>query len=126
MTTESDTRKLLIEACHSSAAAEQRILGELHSAEFVGLLVRIAVDADDHQGDAPMTAAFYLSKASPNLTKEHEASLVSLLATADGYAGSIALVLSEMKSIEARSLIASMAAEGYGHPFPEALARYEA
>ena len=126
MITESETRKLLIEACHSSSAAEQHILGELQSPEFIGLLVCIAVDADDHQGDAPMTAAFYLSKASPTLTKQHEAALVSLLATADGYTGSVALVLSSMKSLEAKPLIARMAAEGYGHPFPEALARYEA
>ncbi len=126
MITESETRKLLIESCHSSVDAEQRILDELQSSEFIGLLVHIAVDADDHQGDAPMTAAFYLSKASPEMTKPHEAALVSLLTSADGYADSVALILSGMRSLEAKPIIARMVAAGYGHPFPEALARYEA
>ncbi len=128
MIAETETRQLLIDSCHSSVEAEQRILEELTSPEFISLLVSIAVDADDYQGDAPMTAAYYLSKTSPHLTKPHEAVLLSLLTTADGYAGSVALVLGGMKSHEAQPHIARMAAAGYWpqESFSEALSCYEA
>jgi hypothetical protein len=113
MISEQLTRRLLIEACHSSEEAAQRILAELPSSEFVALLVQIAVDAGDYQGDAPMRAAYYLSLASPALMKPHESELLDLLSTADGYAGSVALALGRMRSVAAKPVIAQMLAQGY-------------
>ena len=109
---EQTTRQLLIESCHSSLAAEQRILAELSTPAFVELLVQIAVDADDFQGDAPMTAAYYLSRAEPSLTKPYEPDLLALLTTADGYSGSIALTLGRMQSLLAKPTIEQMFAQG--------------
>jgi hypothetical protein len=109
---EQTTRQLLIDSCHSSEAAERRILAELSSPAFVDLLVQIAVDADDYQGDAPMTAAYYRSLVSPALTKPHEPALLALLTAADGYSGSIALTLGRMQSLPAKPVIAQMLAQG--------------
>lgn len=53
MIPEPDMRELLVASGHSSVEAEQRILGELQSPAFMGLPIHIAVDADDHHGDAP-------------------------------------------------------------------------
>jgi hypothetical protein len=123
---EQATRQLLIESCHSSVAAEQQILSELSTPAFVRLLVQIAVDADDFQGDAPMTAAYYLSLAEPELTKPHEPELLALLTIADGYSGSIALALGRMKSLQAKPTIEQMLAQGSWpvETFRQALAYY--
>lgn len=81
---EHEVRQLLIDSCHSSTEAERHILDALHLPSFVAMLVRIAVDAGDFQGDAPMQAAYFLSKASPLLIQLHEELLLSLLESADG------------------------------------------
>ena len=120
------TRELLIDSCHSSVEAKRRIIAELGSQDFIRLLVRIAVDADDYEGDAPMQAAYFLSRASPALTKPYEAELLALLTTAEGYSGSVALTLGRMKSQEAKPIISRMLAEGFwpAHAYEEALAQY--
>jgi hypothetical protein len=66
-------------------------------------LVKIAVDADDRQGDAPMQAAYFLLQASPAHTRSHEKPLLALLSTADGYGGHVARALGRMKSREAKA-----------------------
>lgn len=127
MILEPEIRQLLIDSCHSSVEAEERILSELQSAQFLNLLVHIAIDADDYQGDAPMQAAYFLSKASPLLTHPHEAALLELLESADGYAGSVALVLGRIKSQQAKPIIALRLEEGWWpeHLYKEALSCYE-
>lgn len=127
MILEAETRQLLIHSCHSSAEAEERILRELQSPEFVSLLVDIAVDMSDYQGDAPMQAAYFLSKAPLSLIQPHEIALLALLESADGYAGSVALVLGCMKSQQAKPLIQQRLAEGWWpeHLYKEALSCYE-
>lgn len=113
MISEREARQLLIDSCHSSTKAADVILEELQSPEFVRLLVKIAVDSDDHQGDAPMQAAYYLSKAPPSLTRAHEAALLALLDTDIGYGGSVAIVLGRMMSRQAKPVIAHRLAEGW-------------
>jgi hypothetical protein len=127
MIPEAETRQLLIDSCHSSTEAEERILRELQSREFVSLLVDIAVDAADYQGDAPMQAAYFLSKAPPSLVQPHETALLALLESADGYAGSVALMLGRMKSQQAKAVIEQRLAEGWWpeHLYKEAMSCYE-
>jgi hypothetical protein len=103
MVPESAVRALLIESCHFSSAAVHRLTAELSSPEFVEQLVKIAVDADDRQGDAPMQAAYFLLQASPAHTRSHEKPLLALLSTADGYGGHVARALGRMKSREAKA-----------------------
>jgi hypothetical protein len=126
MIPEAETRRLLIASCHSSVEAQQRLVSELQSLEFVSQLVKIAIDADDHQGDAPMQAAYYLSLASPDFTKQHEEALIGLLITANGYAGHVALVLVLMQSRGAKLEIRRMLAEWWKPPqaYTEAVAAY--
>ncbi|MEN3111988.1 hypothetical protein ACFONG_19460 [Uliginosibacterium paludis] len=127
MISEPEVRQLLIDSCAVTSEAERRILAELQSPEFITLLVHIAVDADDYEGDAPMQASYFLTKALPSLTRPHEAELLKLLHTAQGYAGSVALVLGRMKSLEAKPFIAKAVADGWWpeHFFQEALSCYE-
>ena len=127
MIQESELRQLLIDSCAVTSEAENRILGELQSPDFIALLVLIAVDAEDYEGDAPMQAAYFLTKASPELSRLHEVELLKLLHTAQGYAGSVALVLGRMRSVEAKSFIAKALAENWWpeHFYKEALACYD-
>jgi HEAT repeat protein len=127
MISEPQTRQFLIDTCHASLEAEDRILRELQTQEFVALLVRIAVDEDDFEGDAPMQAAYYLSKAHTSLMQPHEAALLALLETADGYAGSVALALGHMKSEQAKPVIEQRLKDGWWpeHFYKEALSYYD-
>src|SRR2546430_643751 len=113
MISESVVRELLIHSCHSSSEAKRELLSELSSPAFVDLLVQIAVDADDHQGDAPMQAAYFLSQAPPAHIRVHEKQLLALLSTANGYSGHIALTLGRIQSRDAKPLIAHMLMEGW-------------
>ncbi|MFZ6749054.1 hypothetical protein ACO0K8_08765 [Undibacterium sp. Ren11W] len=126
MLSESETRQLLIDSYHSSPEADRRISEALASQEFVALLLHIAVDADDYQGDAPMTAAYFLSQASVVLLQPHEEKLLALLETADGYAGSVALALGRIQSPSAKATIEQRLAEGWWseHLYKEALSCY--
>ena len=126
MLSESETRQLLIDSCHSSLEAKHRIFEELIAQDFVDLLVLIAVDAEDNQGDTPMTAAYFLSRATPSHLQSHEEALLALLETADGYAGCVALALGRMKSSHAKAKIEQRLAEGWWpeHLYQEALACY--
>lgn len=103
MIDETKARQLLIDSCYSSAEAERCISQELNSAEFNDVLARIVVDADDYQGDAAGAAAYFLSQADPVLVKPYEDQLLVLLESADGYAGSVGLILGRMKSACAKT-----------------------
>ncbi len=126
MNTDSDVRRLLVESCHSSADAERQINDQLQSPEFIERLVSIAVDDEDYQGDAPMRAAYYLSKAGPELLISYESRLLLLLETADGYGASIALTLARMGSSGALPEIARRVQAGWWpeHTYKEALVLY--
>lgn len=100
-------RELLIASCHADVSAELKIVEKLASIDFVALLVKIALDEDEQQGDAPMQAAYFLSHASPSLTEMHEDKLLSLFTSANGYQGHIALTLGRMQSLPARFVIES-------------------
>ena len=125
MLPETELRQLLIDSCHSVPMAESRILAELGSVDFIAQLVFIAIDVLDYQGDAPMQAAYFLSITNPSLVIPHEAALLSLLETADGYSGSIAVALGRMRSTLAKSLIEKRDREGWGPQYHEALALYQ-
>lgn len=127
MIPESIVRELLIKSCHSSSEAEHRLMAELSSPAFVSLLVQIAVDADDYQGDAPMQAAYFLSLASTAHTRSHEMKLLALLSAADGYSGHVARALGRMKSPAAKPIIARMLVEGWRpeQAYRDALAFYD-
>ncbi|MDB5335307.1 MAG: hypothetical protein JWN70_926 [Planctomycetaceae bacterium] len=73
-----------------------------------------------------MTAAYYVSQADPTFLRPHEAELLSLLETANGYSGSIALALGRMKSPKAKPVIASMLSGGWWpqETFREAMSFY--
>ncbi len=92
------------------------------------MLVRIALDEEDCGGDAPMQAAYYLSKAPSENVRPFEPLLLALLNTANGYGGHIALTLGRMRSATARAVIHSELGDG---EFPsawlyrEALKQYE-
>jgi hypothetical protein len=127
MMEESLARQLLIDSCYSSSEAEQRIRVELLLPEFVETLVRIAVDEDDYEGDAPMQAAYFLSEAPLFLIRPHESELLRLLTTADGYKCWVAIALGRIKSPEAKPVILRMVEEGLSPPhlFEQAVGFYE-
>ena len=129
MIPEETVRQLLIDSCHSSEVADKKLLGSLSSPEFVSLLVKIALDEDDYQGDAPMQAAYYLSQAPVEMLKPFEQKLLSLLTTANGYGGYVALTLGRMQSALAKAVITSELGNGERFDvwlFKEALKQYEA
>lgn len=128
MISEETTRQLLIESCHSSREADEKLLGHLSSSEFVSLLVKIALDEDDYQGDAPMQAAYYLSQAPVTLAKPFEKKLIGLLTAANGYGGHIALTLGRMRSDTAKPVITEELENGERFDawlYKEALKQYE-
>ena len=127
MIPEDRARQRLVDSCHSSREADQELRASLGSAEFIALLVEIAVDRDDHQGDAPMRAAYYLSQASPDLVRPFEGQLLELLRRAEGYGGHVALALGRMRSARARPFIESELRDGTRFDawlFEEALKEY--
>ena len=127
MIDETKARELLIDSCYSSAEATHCISQELSSAKFIDVLVHIAVDADDYQGDAPGAAAYFLSQAEPVLVEPYEDRLLVLLESADGYAGSVAVILGRMKSARAKAVIEHGVTEGWWpeHLYKQALSFYE-
>ena len=127
MISETTLRQLLIDSCYSSIEADKQILEHLESPEFISLLVKITVDAEDYEGDAPMQATYYLSMASPELTHNHETELLALLPIAPGYSSGVALTLGRMKSELAKPIITEMVAKGCWpiETFQKALSCYE-
>jgi hypothetical protein len=102
---ESVIRELLIDSCHSSATADRFFTDRLSESDLLDVLVKIAVDNEGHLGDAPMTAAYYVSRFPRELLIPHEAELFDLLRRADGYGGSVAIALAKTRSARARTRI---------------------
>lgn len=130
MMSEELLRQLLIDSCHSSKQADEELLKNLSSQEFVALLVKIALDEDDYEGDAPMQAAYFLSKAPVERTKPFENQVLRLLPVASdsGYGGHVALTLGRMKSAEAKAILKAELSDGTRFDawlFEEALKQYE-
>jgi hypothetical protein len=117
MITEPEARQLLIDSCHSLPEAGADLQSKTASAEFVSLLVRIALDEEDYGGDAPMQAAYYLSQAPSENVRPFEPQLLALLTTANGYGGHVALALGRMRSSQAQPVILSELDDG---EFPSA------
>ena len=105
MIDESAIRELLIDSCHSSAAADNFFRCHLDDTELLALLVQIVRDADDYQGDAPMQAAYWMSQFRGDLLMLHEASLLEMLPIVDGYGGHVALALGKTRSPRGRQAI---------------------
>jgi hypothetical protein len=105
MIDEAAIRQLLIDSCHSSAAAEKFFRCHLDDVELLALLVRIARDAEDYEGDAPMQAAYWMSQYPANLLMPHEAALLEMLPMVDGYGGHVALALGKTRSPRGREAI---------------------
>jgi hypothetical protein len=105
-------RGLLIDSCHSSADAVAYFRANLSNAELLALLVKIARDADDHGGDAPMQAAYWVSQYPSSLLIPHEAALFEMLPIVDGYAGHVALALAKTGSQRGRLAIVQELGDG--------------
>jgi hypothetical protein len=105
MIDEAVIRQLLIDSCHSSAAAEKFFRCHLDDVELLALLVRIARDPDDYAGDAPMQAAYWMSQYPANHLIPHEAALLEMLPIVDGYGGHVALALGKTRSPRGREAI---------------------
>jgi len=125
---EATARQLLIDSCYSSQEADKELLKNLTAPEFVSLLVKITLDEEDYEGDAPMQAAYYLSKAPVELTKPFENRLRRLLPDALGYGGHVALTLGRMESAKARTVIQAELGDGARFDawlYEEALKQYD-
>ena len=95
---EHNIRELLIASCHSSIKVQQYFDSRLDDPELLRLLWSIAKDEAGYLGDAPMQAAYYLSKFPPNLLRPYETELLAMLSDVDGYGGHIAVALGKVKS----------------------------
>ena len=105
-------REKLIQACHSSKQARQYFESRLDDVPLLNCLVKIAVDAEDYGGDAPMEAAYYFSRYPSNLIEKHDKDLIAALPRVNGYGGAIALALGKAKSLTAKPLILSELGDG--------------
>lgn len=112
MLDEAAIRQLLIDSCHSSAAAEKFFRCHLDDVELLALLVRIARDAHDYEGDAPMQAAYWMSQYPGDLLVPHEAALLEMLPIVDGYGGHVALALGKTQSPRGREAIVRELGDG--------------
>ncbi|HZK79929.1 MAG TPA: hypothetical protein VFC46_02655 [Humisphaera sp.] len=112
MVDEKEIRELLIASCHSSAAAIRFFRDHLEDQNLLRLLVHIAQDADDYEGDAPMQAAYWLSESSGAVLISHEPMLFEMLPLVDGYGGSVALALGKTGSPRGRKLIQKELGDG--------------
>ena len=128
MDAEADVRQKLIDSCHSSEAAQRFFMARLDDATLLALLVKIAEDAENHGGDAPMQAAYFASQFPGALLALHEEKLLALLTTVDGYGGHIALALGKTKSTRGKAALLSELAYGSRFDawlFRKGLAEYE-
>lgn len=112
MINEVTIRQLLIDSCHSSDAADGFFRSRFNDEELLSLLVKIAREADDCQGDAPMQAAYWKSQYSANLLMSYEPALMEMLPMVDGYEGHVALALGKTRSPRGRALIAQELEKG--------------
>ena len=125
---EAHIRDLLVKSCHSSKEARTFFESRRNDAELLALLVLIAKDDEDYEGDAPMRAAYYASQFPGNLLLPHEAELRAMLPIVEGYGGHIALALGKTKSVAGKTAILNGLGDGTRFDawlFREALSQYE-
>ncbi len=104
---ESEIRNLLIDTCLISRKknADLKLMEYMKDRSMCELLVKIAKDEDDYQGDAPMQAAYYLRFIDSDLLKKFENELIEMFEYVDGYQGHIAILLGIIKSRKGLELI---------------------
>jgi hypothetical protein len=125
---EDHIRETLISACHSSNEADNFFRLHLDNPKLLALLVHIAKDDKDYGGDAPMTAAYYVSEFPPQMLEQHEQTLREMLPTIDGYGGHVALALGKTRSPAGRQVIIEQLGDGTridAHLFRRALSEYD-
>jgi hypothetical protein len=128
MHSEAHIRDLLIKSCHASKDAQAFFESRRNDEELLALLIRIAKDAEDYEGDAPMQAAYYASQFPGSLLLPYEAELRAMLPIVNGYGGHIALALGKTKSIAGKQVILNELGDGTrfdARLFREALSQYE-
>ncbi|CAM0999784.1 hypothetical protein EJMOOK_14070 [Rhodanobacter sp. Root179] len=124
---EATIRKQLIASCHSSQEAKEYFLANLNDPELLSLLVKIALDAEDHGGDAPMQAAYFTSQFPNSLLVRYEPELFGLLTSANGYGGHVALALGKTRSARGKEALVAELGDGSRFDawlFNKALAEY--
>jgi hypothetical protein len=124
---EANIRDQLIASCHSADDARLFFLSRLNEPELLFVLIKIALDAQDHGGDAPMQAAYFASQYPGSLLARYEPELYGLLTAAAGYGGHIALALGKTKSVRGKSALVAELGDGSRFDawlFKEALAEY--
>lgn len=120
-------RSLLIDSCHASKEATRFFDSQLSDPDLLALLIRIAEDEDDHQGDAPLQAAYYVSQFPSSLLVQHEVALIRILPQANGYGGHIAAALGKIQSTQAKALLEQELGDGTRFDawlFKQALSNY--
>lgn len=128
MQDEAIVRELLIQSCHSSEEASQFFASRQSDSALLSLLVKIAVDAEGYEGDAPMQAAYFTSQYGSALLAPHASALLHLLPQANGYGGHVALALARSGLPEGKAAILSELGDGSRFDawlFKQALSEYE-
>ena len=125
---EVDIRAKLVDSCHSSKEARDFFLARLADPQLLALLMKIAEDAEEWGGDAPMQAAHFASQFPGGLLSPYEPKLLNLLATVNGYSGHIALALGKTRSPRGKAALLSELGDGSRSDawlFKKALDEYE-
>jgi hypothetical protein len=103
---------LLVDSCHSSNKAIDFFESNLDNPNLIALLYNIARDGKKINGDAPMQAAYYLSRCQGKLLEPYQFGLLEILPLVDGYGGHIALALAKTKLPAAKGLIINELGDG--------------
>lgn len=120
-------RHLLVASCHSSSEAEQYFADRADDAELLTLLLKIAVDENGLEGDAPMQAAHFAAQFPGTLLAQYESELLELLGTANGYRGHVAIALAKTGSLRGKAALLGELGDGSRFDawlFRKALAEY--
>jgi NaMN:DMB phosphoribosyltransferase len=105
--TDAALRELLILSCHSCAEAASCFLQHGQDPELLARLVKIAIDEDDHQGDAPMEAAYLVERYPAAMMPAHAAALLRGFPVLEaGYNDALAVALAKTKHPAAQERIA--------------------
>jgi hypothetical protein len=104
--------ELLVASCHSDVEARSFFESNISNPDLVALLYNIARDDKSVGGDAPMQAAYYLSKCPRQLLSLYQDGLMEILPLVDGYGGHIALSLAKADFLPARELIINELGDG--------------
>ena len=133
MYNQEDIRCLLIATYYSDEEAKNFFLERLNDRDLLDVLIKVALDEGDYNGDGPMAAGDYIHKFSSKWLKEYEEILLTILYR-ENYSSvrpeDIAMALASFKSPKAKSFILDNINElGEGprfESFKEALKKYEA